>query len=161
MQNHSSHSSNTSISYQPYIKFGLMLLVSFVIMYGVMFLNVAELNHIYLSNTRLYMALLMVCPMAVLKLFFMSDMYKDKKLNVGLVFLSVSIFITSLLFLRNQTFISDQEYMKAMIPHHSSAILVSENATFKNAEVKQLSVEIIEAQKKEIAEMKKLLEIVE
>jgi len=57
MQNHSSHSSDTSNSYQPYIKLGLMLLVSFVIMYGVMFLNVAELNHIYLSNTRLYTAI--------------------------------------------------------------------------------------------------------
>jgi len=91
------------------------------------------------------MALLMVSSMAILKLFFMSDMYKNKKANVAIVFLSVSIFITALLFLRNQTFISDEEYMKAMIPHHSSAILVSENATFKNAEVKQLSVEIIEA----------------
>jgi hypothetical protein len=158
MQN---HSSNTSNSYQPYIKLGLMLLVSFVIMYGVMFLNLAELSHIYLSNTRLYMTLLMVSSMAILKLFFMSDMYKDKKANVAIVFLSVSIFITSLLFLRNQTFISDEQYMKAMIPHHSSAIMVSENATFKNAETKQLSVEIIEAQKKEIAEMKQLLEVVE
>lgn len=138
-----------------------MLLVSFVIMYGVMFLNLAELSHIYLSNTRLYMTLLMVSSMAILKLFFMSDMYKDKKANVAIVFLSVSIFITSLLFLRNQTFISDEQYMKAMIPHHSSAIMVSENATFKNAETKQLSVEIIEAQKKEIAEMKQLLEVVE
>lgn len=138
-----------------------MLTVSFVIMYGVMFLNVAELSHIYLSNTRLYMTLLMISPMAILKLFFMSDMYKDKKLNAGIVFLSVSIFITSLLFLRTQTFISDEQYMKAMIPHHSSAIMVSENATFKNAEVKELSVEIIKAQEKEIAEMKKLLEVVE
>ncbi len=159
MQNHSTNSSPSS--YQPYIKFGLMLTVSFVIMYGVMFLNVAKLNHIYLSNTRLYMALLMVSPMAILKLIFMSDMYKDKKINIGIIFLSVSIFISALLFLRNQTFISDEQYMKAMIPHHSSAILVSENATFKNAEVKQLSVEIIKAQKKEIAEMKKLLEVVE
>lgn len=138
-----------------------MLTISFVIMYGVMFLNAAELSHIYLSNTRTYMTLLMISPMAILKLFFMSDMYKDKKLNIGIVFLSVSVFISALLFLRNQTFISDEQYMKAMIPHHSSAILVSENATFKNAEVKQLSIEIIEAQEKEIAEMKKLLKIVE
>ncbi|WP_338760501.1 DUF305 domain-containing protein [Bernardetia sp. ABR2-2B] len=152
MQNH---------SYKPYIKFALMLTISFVIMYGVMFLNVAELNHIYLSNTRLYMTLLMVSPMAVLKLFFMSDMYKDKKLNVGIVFLSVSIFISALLFLRTQTFIDDEQYMKAMIPHHSSAILVSENTDFKNAEVKELSIEIIKAQEREIAEMKKLLNVVE
>ena len=154
MQNHST-------SYKPYIKFALMMTVSFVIMYGVMFLNVVELNHIYLSNTRLYMALLMVSPMAILKLFFMSDMYKDKKLNIGIVFLSISVFITALLFLRTQTLIDDEQYMKAMIPHHSSAILVSENTDFKNAEVKQLSVEIINAQEKEIAEMKKLLEVVE
>ncbi|WP_338793825.1 DUF305 domain-containing protein [Bernardetia sp. MNP-M8] len=154
MQKHSS-------SYQPYIKFVLMLTASFVIMYGVMFLNVAQLNHIYLSNTRLYMTLLMVSPMAILKLFFMNDMYKDKILNIGIVFLSVSIFITALLFLRTQTFISNEQYMKAMIPHHSSAILVSENATFKNSEVKELSIEIIKAQEKEIAEMKKLLEVVE
>lgn len=152
---------NSFTFYKPYIKFALMLLLSFIIMYGVMFLNVAELSHIYLSTTRLYMTLLMVSPMAILKLFFMNDMYKDKKLNIGIVFLSASIFISALLFLRNQTFISDEQYMKAMIPHHSSAILVSENATFKNAEVKELSVEIIKAQEEEIAEMKKLLEVVE
>ncbi len=158
MQNHSSHSSK---SYKPYIKFALMLTVSFFIMYGVMFLNAAEFSHIYLSNTRLYMTLLMISPMAILKLFFMSDMYKDKKLNIGIVFLSVSVFISALLFLRNQTFISDEQYMKAMIPHHSSAILVSENATFKNEKVKTLSIEIIKAQEKEIAEMKRLLDVVD
>ena len=159
MHVHSSISSQNS--YKPYIKFVLMLMISFVIMYGVMFLNVAKLSHIYLSNTRLYMTLLMISPMAILKLFFMEQMYKDKKLNIGIVFLSVSIFISALLFLRNQTFIADEQYMKAMIPHHSSAIMVSQRATFKNAEVKELSIEIIKAQEEEIAEMKKLLEIVD
>ncbi len=47
--------------------------------------------------------------------------------------------------------------MKAMIPHHSSAIMVSKHAKIQDPEVKQLSEGIIASQEKEIAEMKALL----
>lgn len=144
-----------------YTKMLLMLAVSFIVMYAVMFLNVDEANHIYLSLTRTYMALLMVCPMAVMMLLFMPMMYKSRKKNAILYLSSILIFIVSLFFLRQQDFVSDEQYMKAMIPHHSSAILTSKHANLQDAEVKALSEQIIESQEKEIAQMKAMLQRLE
>ncbi len=140
-----------------YRKFSGMMLFSFVIMYAVMFLNVDEANHIYISTTRTYMALLMVSSMAVVMMLMMSKMYPNKKLNTGILLGSVILFGLVLAGLRTQTPIGDVQYMKAMIPHHSSAILVSKNANLKDPEVIKLSEGIIASQEKEIAEMKAIL----
>lgn len=140
-----------------YKKFALMLAVSFVVMYGVMFLNADQFDHVMLSYTRTYMTILMIAPMALLKLLFMGDMYKNKKLNAIIASIAVVVFITTLSLLRYQTPIKDIQYMKAMIPHHSSAIMVSQEATFEDPETEQLAKEIIEAQKREIAQMKKII----
>ena len=140
-----------------YRKFSGMMLFSFVIMYAVMFLNVDEANHIYISTTRTYMALLMVSSMAVVMMLMMSTMYPNKKLNTGILLGSVILFGLVLAGLRTQTPIGDVQYMKAMIPHHSSAILVSKNANLKDPEVIKLSEGIIASQEKEIAEMKAIL----
>lgn len=75
-----------------YRKFSLMMLVSFVIMYAVMFLNVDEANHIYLSTTRTYMALLMISQMAIVMMVMMGKMYPDKKLNTGIMAGAVVLF---------------------------------------------------------------------
>ena len=135
--------------------------ISFLIMYAVMFLNVDKLDHIYLSTTRAYMSLLMVTPMALLMLALMPMMFENKKLNAIIAITSITVFILALTFLRQQTFISDKQYMKAMIPHHSSAILVSQEAKLTDPEVRKLAEEIIQSQEKEIAEMKQLLAKVE
>lgn len=140
-----------------YMKFGLMLLVSFILMYAVMFLNVDLFDHIMLSNTRTYMTVLMIAPMAISMLFFMWGMYKNKTKNYLIITVAVVLFIGTLYALRTQTFISDKQWMKAMIPHHSSAIMVSQKAHLKDPEAIKLSKEIIESQKREIAEMKKIL----
>ena len=140
-----------------YKKFSLMMLISFIIMYGVMFLNVDEANHVYISTTRTYMALLMVSPMALVMMLMMGKMYPHKKLNTGIMLGAVVLFALVLTGLRTQTPISDVQYMKAMIPHHSSAILVSKNANLKDPEVIKLSEGIIASQEKEIAEMKAIL----
>ncbi|MEO8405381.1 MAG: DUF305 domain-containing protein [Chitinophagaceae bacterium] len=140
-----------------YRKFSLMLVISVFIMYGVMFLNVDDASHIYLSLTRFYMSLLMVSPMALLMLLIMGKMYPNKKLNLGIGISSVAIFVLSLICLRTQTPISDIQYMKAMIPHHSSAIMTSKNAAIRDPEVKKLSEGIIESQEREINQMKDIL----
>ena len=140
-----------------YKKFVWMLLASFIIMYAVMFLNVDKLDHVYLSTTRAYMALLMVAPMALLMLVMMPMMYSNKRLNGIIAVASTALFILALVFLRNQTFIGDSQYMKAMISHHSSAIMVSQEAQLKDPELKQLAEQIIRSQEKEIAEMKQML----
>ena len=137
-----------------YKKFGLMMLTSFVMMYAIMFLNADRFGHVMLSNTRTYMTLLMVAPMAISMMLFMWGMYKNKLLNYIIMGISTLVFVGSFYMLRNQTFIADVQYMKAMIPHHSSAIMVSQSATFNDPEVKKLAEDIIKAQKKEIATMK-------
>ncbi len=136
-----------------YKKFSLMMVISFIIMYTVMFLNVIEIKHYHTSISRIYMALLMVAPMAVVMMLMMGKMYPDKKINMGITVGSIVVFVVTLIALRSQVPIDDVQYMKAMIPHHSSAILTSERADIKDPEVKKLSEEIIEAQRKEIAEM--------
>ena len=144
-----------------YKKFGLMMLVSFIMMYAIMFLNVFELEHVILSTTRTYMTLLMVAPMAILMLFFMWKMYNNVKVNYAIIGVSTLVFVLSLYGLRTQTPIGDIQWMKAMIPHHSSAILTSSNANFEDAEVQKLANDIIEAQKKEIADMKAMIKRLE
>lgn len=141
-----------------YGKMAVMLIISFIIMYSVMFANVDKFDHIQLNMNRLYMTILMVAPMALVMLFLMSSMFKNKKLNNIIIALSIIALMAAFLMLRNQSFVGDVQFMRSMIPHHSSAILVSEAATINDPEVKELAIQIIETQKKEIAEMKKLLE---
>jgi hypothetical protein len=141
-----------------YGKFSLMLLFSFIIMYSVMFSNAARFDHIHLNLNRLYMTILMIAPMALVMLFVMSDMYKNKKVNNIITIISLISIAAAFIFLRTQAFVGDKEFMLSMIPHHSSAILVSEAAQISDPEVKELALQIIESQKEEIAEMKKLLE---
>lgn len=140
-----------------YSKLIFSLLLSFCIMYGVMFLNVDDAAHIYLSLTRTYMSLLMVSPMAIVMVLVMQKMYPDKRKNIYICAAAASVFITALLLLRTQTPVSDVQYMKAMIPHHSSAILTSKHADLKDPEVKKLAEGIIASQEKEISEMKAIL----
>ncbi|WP_258102205.1 DUF305 domain-containing protein [Marinoscillum pacificum] len=140
-----------------YIKFAVMMAISFVIMYAVMFLNADVLSHVMLSTTRTYMAILMIAPMAISMMFFMWGMYKNKLVNYIILGTSTIIFIATLTMLRQQTFISDVQWMKAMIPHHSSAIMVSQKAHLKDPEAIKLAKEIIEAQEQEIAQMKKII----
>ncbi|MBN8834338.1 MAG: DUF305 domain-containing protein [Niastella sp. SCN 39-18] len=144
-----------------YRKFSFMIIISFVMMYCVMFLNITQLDYFYVSTNRLYMALLMICPMAVVMMVLMGKMYPNKKLNKGIIISAVIVFIIVLAGLRTQTPIGDVQYMKAMIPHHSSAILTSENANIKDPEVRKLADGIIETQKKEIAEMRALIQKLE
>ncbi|TDD94946.1 DUF305 domain-containing protein [Flavobacterium cellulosilyticum] len=140
-----------------YIKFAMMLAISFVIMYAVMFMNVDELSHIYLSYTRTYMTLLMIAAMALVMLLLMRKMYTNKKLNSIIIISSISLFVFALTALRSQAFISDTQYMKAMIPHHSSAIMTSKNANIKDPELRRLTDSIIKSQEEEITQMKLIL----
>lgn len=144
-----------------YQKFALMMAVSFVIMYGVMFLNADVFDHVMLSTTRTYMTILMIAPMAISMMLFMWGMYENKKTNYIIIASALVIFVSTLTMLRNQTMIADVQWMKAMIPHHSSAIMVSQKAHLKDPEAQQLALDIIEAQKREIAQMKAMLERLE
>lgn len=104
------------------------------------------------------MTILSTCVMALVMLGFMLHMLDDKKINISIVIISIIIFASSFYLMRNQTTIDDIDYMQAMIPHHSIAILASERANITDPRVKELAVAIIEAQEKEIKEMKDLID---
>ena len=144
-----------------YRKFLLMLALSFVIMYVVMYLNTYEFDHVYFSLTRFYMTVLMVTAMAVVMLLLMPMMYPNKTLNGIIMGVSLTLFVGALIMVRSQTFVNDTRWMKAMIPHHSIAILTSERATIQDPEVRKLADGIIAAQKREIEEMKVLIKRLE
>ena len=140
-----------------YWKFGAMLTLSFIQMYLVMFLNVDDFDHVMNSLTRVYMSALMVLPMAVIMIAFMGSMYGNKKANAAIVVGAVAGFCLILWMLRKQVPIGDEQWMKAMIPHHSSAIMVSQQADLSDPEAQKLAKEIIEAQEREIAQMETIL----
>ena len=142
-----------------YTKFVFMLLASFIAMYITMYLNTYEFNHVYFSLTRFYMTCLGISTMAIIMFVAMRKMYTNKKKNIAIVFGSILLFSSSLILVRTQKpIVGDVLWMKAMIPHHSIAILTSSRADIKDPEVKKLAEDIIKAQKKEIDEMKKMIE---
>lgn len=144
-----------------YIRFGLMILTSTVIMYFLMFFNIFELSHFTFSETRIYMSIMMGSVMAIIMLLFMWEMYQKKKLNYLILGISILTFGTSLWLVRSQATVDDTSWMKSMIPHHSSAILTSEKADISDPRVQELRDAIIKAQEVEIAEMKNLIEDIE
>lgn len=144
-----------------YAKFGVMILTSTVIMFGLMYLNTYEVNHLFFSETRLYMALMMGAAMAIIMLAFMLKMYTNRKVNMAIFAGSALVFIIAISLVRSQSTIDDTSWMKAMIPHHSIAILTSERANISDPRVRDLADSIIEAQRKEIKEMKALIEDLE
>jgi uncharacterized protein (DUF305 family) len=142
---------------QKYWRFGAMIGTATVVMFGLMYLNTYESGHLFFSETRAYMALVMGATMAVLMLGFMLGMYSDRRMNVGIAVGSAVVFAVALWLVRSQETVEDVSWMKAMIPHHSIAILTSERARISDPRVRKLADEIIEAQRREIGEMKALI----
>jgi hypothetical protein len=140
-----------------YIRFGLMILTSTVVMFILMYLNTYAWEHVFFSETRTYMAIMMGATMAVIMLAYMLGMYSNKRLNIAIFAGSVIVFALSLWLVRSQVTVSGPSYMRAMIPHHSIAIMTSERAQIRDPRVRKLADEIIEAQRREIAEMRYLI----
>jgi peptidoglycan/LPS O-acetylase OafA/YrhL len=142
---------------KPYTIFVLMLAASFVAMYITMYLNTYTIDHVYFSLTRFYMTCLGISAMAVIMFYFMKNMYANRKKNAAIILGSILLFSSALFLVRAQKPIGDVLWMRAMIPHHSIAILTSERADIKDPEVKKLANDIIEAQRKEIKQMKEMI----
>jgi uncharacterized protein (DUF305 family) len=140
-----------------YARFLAMIAVSTVVMFGLMYLNTYALDHVFFSQTRTWMALLMGAVMAVVMMSFMWTMYKDARTNAAVIAGSVIVFAVSLWLVRSQETVGDVSYMKAMIPHHSIAVLTSRRAHIRDPRVRTLADQIIDAQVREIAEMKTLI----
>lgn len=140
-----------------YARFAGMIATSTVVMFGLMYLNTYALSHIEFSQTRMWMALVMGAVMALIMIGFMWGMYPDRRANLGIVAGAIVVFAGALWLVRSQETVGDVAYMKAMIPHHSIAIMTSERAHIKDPEVRKLADGIIDAQVREIAQMKRAI----
>jgi uncharacterized protein (DUF305 family) len=134
-----------------------MIATSTVLMFGLMYLNTYQLDHVFFSETRTYMALVMGATMAVVMLAYMMGMYKNQRANAGIIGGSLVLFVMALWLVRSQATVDDLSYMRAMIPHHSIAILTSERARITDPRVRKPADQIIESQRREIEEMKALI----
>ena len=154
-QQHSSHDSGGHKG--NYLRVLLMILTSGAVMYIVMYLNTYQLDHVAWSWTRFFMTMMSTATMAVIMLAFMWGMYKSKTFNAAIIGVAVIVFSLGLWLVRSQTTIGDVAWMRAMIPHHSIAILTSERANIEDPRARELADEIIQTQKEEIAEMKAII----
>ena len=140
-----------------YRRFAAMIAASTVVMFGLMYLNTYALEHVRFSQTRAWMALVMGAAMALVMLGFMWSMYRGTKVKLAILAGAAVVFALSLWLVRSQQTVSDVSYMKAMIPHHSIAVMTSERAHIRDPRVRRLADQIIEAQVREIAEMERLI----
>tara|TARA_R110000737_G_C14551419_1_gene480743 strand:- start:609 stop:1178 length:570 start_codon:yes stop_codon:yes gene_type:complete len=140
-----------------YWRFGAMIITSMIVMFGLMYLNTYAWEHVRWSETRFYMAFIMGAAMAIVMLSFMLNMYKDSRINFGIFVGAAVVFVLALWLVRSQSTVDDRSYMKAMIPHHSIAIMTSERAGIEDVRVRELADEIITAQRREIKEMEWLI----
>ena len=145
---------NTSSSY---FRFGAMILTSMLVMFALMYFNTYAFEHVRWSETRFYMTFIMGGAMAIVMLGYMLGMYKNTKANIAIFAGSALMLLGALYLVRSQTTVGDRSYMKAMIPHHSIAILTSERSNIEDVRVRELADGIIRAQRKEIKEMNWLI----
>lgn len=144
-----------------YRKFSDMIVKSTIIMFGLMYLNTYKEDHVYFSENRVYMALIMGSAMAIIMISNMQNMYTNRRVNSRIILFSSLVFVLALWLLRSQELIDDVSWMKSMIPHHSIAILTSERANLKDPRTQDLANRIIESQREEIEEMKILIRDIE
>lgn len=140
-----------------YRTFLLMILTSSALMFCLMYLHTYEISHVWFSQTRLFMTLIMAGSMALVMLFFMRRMYGNRRANLAIVIGGIALMGAGLWLVRSQATVADVAWMKAMIPHHSIAILTSERAHIGDPRVRNLADRIIETQRREIGEMESLI----
>ena len=141
-----------------YWKFAAMIATSTVVMFILMYLNTYLVSHVFYSETRAYMAVLMGATMAFVMLAFMWAMYGNRTLNIAILAGAILVFAGSLWLVRSQATVQDRSFMRAMIPHHSIAIMTSTRANLSDPRVQKLAAGIADAQNKEIAEMRYLID---
>ena len=144
-----------------YGRFAAMVTTSTVLGFGAMYLNTYQLDHVHFSWNRLFMALVMGGLMTAVMMLFMWRMYPNKRANVLVLGVAALLLLGGVALARTQATVGDVDWMKAMIPHHSIAILTSERATISDPRVRELADQIIESQRREIAEMKALVQELE
>lgn len=143
-----------------YKKLLIMIVLSFISMYVLMYAMVNTFANVFLNINQFYMAGLMAASMLIIEIAVMGSMYMDKKLNSIIVVTSSIVLIAFFLFIREQSAVSDKQFLRSMISHHASALLMCEKANLQDSEIKELCNSIISGQEEQIEEMKtKLIEL--
>lgn len=153
-----SHTAQQHHEHHHYKQLAVMGLLSFMAMYVLMYAMVDSTSNVYPNYNQFYMATLMAAPMVLIEILVMKGMYKNRKYNAVIIGASVLLTVLAFLFIRQQTIITDKQFLKSMIPHHAAAVLMCEKAPIKDAEIKQLCDNIISGQQAEIDQMKKKLD---
>ena len=153
---HKAH--GASMHQASYARFWAMVGVSTALGFAAMYLNTYEADHVFFSWTRVFMAMIMGGVMTATMMLFMWKMYPGQRAKLGVLGIAALLFVAGLALVRSQATVDDVAYMRAMIPHHSIAILTSTRAHIEDPRVRKLADGIIETQKKEIAQMKALIE---
>lgn len=147
----------TQSRFRPYFALAAMICLHFIVMYALMYLMVHTWRDVFLNANNLYMSGAMAAPMATLMLLFMKRMYPDARLNAMIHLLSVILLLGFVGFTRYQTEIGDEQFLKSMIPHHSGAILMCEQASITDGEILSLCQRIKQSQQEEIDQMRSIL----
>ena len=151
-------SAHHEVGAKPYMMLAVNLGLSLLVMYVAMFAMIWSWGAFIQNVNFFYMALVMWAPMGAIMLATMGGMYRNRKLNAALYVAFAAIFVLSLVGIRQQSLVGDDQFLRSMIPHHSGAILMCEEAKLTDPEIRQLCGEIIQAQKDEIAEMKRIMD---
>ena len=106
----------------------LMAALSFAAMYILMYSMVDLWSDAFANLNQAYMAGLMTAPMVVFELLLMRGMYRNARWNTALLGASVVAGIACFALIRGQGGITDRQFLRSMIPHHSGAILICTEA---------------------------------
>ncbi|MGH8243895.1 MAG: DUF305 domain-containing protein [Steroidobacteraceae bacterium] len=153
-----SHASMKRRDPNHYLRLAIELAIDFVIMYLVMYTMIRSLDHFYLNINNVWMTLMMVTPMALVMMVAMRSMFPSRNRNLLVVAGALVVFGVSYYGMRTQWAVGDEQFLKSMIPHHSGAILMCQEASITDPDIQSLCREIIDAQRREIAQMEALLE---
>ena len=142
-----------------YYRLLVMVGVSFLAMYALMYAMVDRFENVYGSVNQAWMAGLMAAPMLVIELLVMRGMYPDKKRNALLIVVGIAAMIVFWVLIRQQAAVTERQFLRSMIPHHAGAILMCEERKGRDgADVQALCAEILASQRDEIQRMKALLD---
>lgn len=152
------HMTDGAGSSSPYTVLAINLGLSLIVMYLAMFAMIWSAGEFIQNVNYFYMALVMWAPMAIIMMLTMKSMYRNKKLNILLYSFFGLAFLLSLLAIREQSLVGDNQFLRSMIPHHSGAILMCEKAKIRDPKLRELCGNIVVSQKAEIDQMKSMLE---
>ena len=139
-----------------YRQFAIMIVLHFIAMYIFMYAMVNAFGNVYNNFNQVYMAALMTSSMVLIELPMMLSMYKRKKLNIAILTVGLIVLVGSWFAIRQQTAIGDRQFVRSMIPHHAGAILMCNEASIQDQEIKSLCGEIISSQSREIDQMNRI-----